>query len=313
MFGLKSKSQRAELLEYRTNGVGKVDKEAGIIFGVRILGKESANGRSYSDRAMNDATRMYESAKVNIDHPAEHQRERGFGDGFGELRNVRREGDAVIGDLHYVRSHPMAPLILEYAERFPRQFGLSHHADGRVSRKGGKVIVESVEVVHSVDIVGCPATNRGLFESVNFHRNVATLPKNEQFGMLYELPQDTQGKVMDMALGSFGKLLKKGLTEMELGGEETVPTMADLSEDELAIVNALRSDAAVADKWKTIEELVTAIIGEPTATGATPTSESLRRRLATQKPAIRPVSLRESAYRLPANGERINFRSGLAR
>ncbi len=144
----------------------RVDKEAGIIHGVRILGKESKNGRTYSDSAMRDAARLYEGRKVNVDHPGEKQQERGFTEGIGELRNIRTEGDAIIGDLHYAKSHRDAPLVVEYAERFPKQFGLSHHADGRVSRKGGKVMVESVEVVHSVDIVGSPATNRGLFESV---------------------------------------------------------------------------------------------------------------------------------------------------
>ena len=71
----------------------------------------------------------------------------------------------VYGDLHYLKSHPQAELVAEAAERNPNRIGLSHHAEGTVRMDGSRVIFETVERVHSVDLVQTPATNAGLFES----------------------------------------------------------------------------------------------------------------------------------------------------
>lgn len=158
----------AKITEAVCGSPSKVDREAGVISGVKILGKESKNGREYTDAAMEEAARLYEGAKVNIDHRRENPKaERGFLEGFGELRNVTRKSDGVFGDLHFLKSHPAADAVCESAERFPNQFGLSHDADGEVANRDGKWIVESVKQVHSVDVVGRPATNAGIFESID--------------------------------------------------------------------------------------------------------------------------------------------------
>lgn len=143
----------------------RVDREAGLIEGVRILGPDSKNGRHYSPRAMSEAARLYEGAPVNVDHPATERKDRPLAEAFGWIRNVRQEPDGVYGDLHYLRSHPQAELVAEAAERNPNRIGLSHHAEGTVRMDGQRVIVETVERVHSVDLVQTPATNAGLFES----------------------------------------------------------------------------------------------------------------------------------------------------
>lgn len=143
----------------------RVDREAGLIEGVRILGPSSKNGRHYSPRAMAEAARLYEGAPVNVDHPATERKDRPLAEAFGWIRNVRQEPDGVYGDLHYLRSHPQAELVAEAAERNPNRIGLSHHAEGTVRMDGQRVIVETVERVHSVDLVQTPATNAGLFES----------------------------------------------------------------------------------------------------------------------------------------------------
>ena len=143
----------------------RVDREAGLIEGVRILGPDSKNGRKYSPRAMAEAARLYEGAPVNVDHPATERKDRPLAEAFGWIRNVRQEADGVYGDLHYLRSHPQAELVAEAAERNPNRIGLSHHAEGTVRMDGQRVIVETVERVHSVDLVQTPATNAGLFES----------------------------------------------------------------------------------------------------------------------------------------------------
>jgi hypothetical protein len=144
-----------------------VDRAAGVISGVKVLGRDSKNGRTYSDQAMADNARLAEGAKVHINHPERDRpnRERGISEMFGELKNITTTKDGNFAELHYVKSHPMAESIVERAERFPRSFGLSQNAEGKVRMSAGKQIVESLVTLRSVDLVDTPATTAGLYES----------------------------------------------------------------------------------------------------------------------------------------------------
>jgi hypothetical protein len=155
------------LFEITYSDAPQVDRESGVIRGVRILGRVSRNGREYSDAALQQAARLYEGLGVNLNHPERPQSDgtRDVEDGFGWLETIEVRGDGVYGNLHYFRAHPSADVIVEAATRNPRRFGLSHHAEGCVAQKNGKVVVEAVESVRSVDLVQNPATNNGLFES----------------------------------------------------------------------------------------------------------------------------------------------------
>lgn len=155
------------LLEITFSDAPRVDQDAGVIRGVRILGRRSRNGREYSDGALAQAARLYQRLGVNLNHPHRPSADgaRDVQDGFGWLEAIEVRPDGVYGDLHYFRAHPGADLIVEAAMRNPRRFGLSHHAEGRVVQRDGRLIVESIESVRSVDIVQNPATNLGLFES----------------------------------------------------------------------------------------------------------------------------------------------------
>jgi hypothetical protein len=144
-----------------------VDREAGVIRGVKILGAESKNGRTYSPKAMKDAAAMYEGMGVNTNHPSRDKPgvERPIQDGIGWLEGVEVKADGVYGNLHIVKAHAMANSMFEIAERKPDRLGLSHNASGVTSQNKGKTVVESIESVRSVDIVQNPATNNSLFES----------------------------------------------------------------------------------------------------------------------------------------------------
>lgn len=162
-------STRETLIETVYSDSPKVNREAGVVAGVRILGASSKNGREYSEQAMQQAATIYEGLGVNVNHPDRKNAsvERGVGDGIGWLSGVKYipEQKAVVGDLNILKEHPLAGLLFEAAERNPKRFGLSHNAEGRMGTKGGKRVVESIESVRSVDIVQTPATNTGLFES----------------------------------------------------------------------------------------------------------------------------------------------------
>lgn len=162
-----------------------VDRDSGVIRGVKILGRQSRNNRVYSDAALNQAAYLYEGLAVNLDHPLRSASgsDRSVADGFGWLTSVGVRESGVFGDLHFLRTHPQAPMIAEAAERNPRRFGLSHNAVGRVTLRDGASVVEAIERVHSVDVVQNPATSLGLFESENATMTTTLTELCEQAGL----------------------------------------------------------------------------------------------------------------------------------
>ncbi len=154
------------LQEFVVSPCARVDREAGLIRDVKILGYASANGRRYSPEAVRRAVGLYEGIRVNVDHPpsARPEAERSLASRFGMLKSVAARDDGLYGDLHYLRSHPLAELTAEAAERMPEALGLSHNAEGRVAQQAGQAVVEEIVRVRSVDLVADPATTRSLFE-----------------------------------------------------------------------------------------------------------------------------------------------------
>lgn len=141
-----------------------IDREAGVIRGVKILGATSTNGRLYPAEVRKAARPMYEGQGVNLDHVADDEKRRVL-DGFGRLSNVQEREDGLYGDLEYLRKHPYSEQFLEAAERMPEQVGLSHSAFGEVKMENGMEVVEAIHKVKSVDLVRYPASTKGLFES----------------------------------------------------------------------------------------------------------------------------------------------------
>ena len=67
----------------------RVDRAAGVIRGVKVLGLESKNGRTYLAEALAQAVPLYEGAKVNVNH-SKHgpAAPRDYQDRIGILRAV---------------------------------------------------------------------------------------------------------------------------------------------------------------------------------------------------------------------------------
>jgi hypothetical protein len=141
----------------------RVDREAGIIRDVLILGQKSANGRTYTADAMSAAAKLYEGVPVYIDHQPEGRRS--YRDKIGRLTAVAFRDGGLRGDLHINPAHPAAAQLFWDAEHHPAAVGLSHDAEGRVvTTRDGQTIVEAIESVRSVDLVAEPATTQSLFE-----------------------------------------------------------------------------------------------------------------------------------------------------
>jgi hypothetical protein len=146
----------------------RVDRDAAVIRGVKILGLESRNGRSYLPSAVAAAATLYEGIKVYVNHAKGSAPARDYQDRLGVLRGVAmHDGDGLFGDLHFNPKHALAEQLLWDAEHATENVGLSHHVVARTARRGDGVVIESIERVESVDLVADPATTRSLFESAS--------------------------------------------------------------------------------------------------------------------------------------------------
>ncbi len=159
----------SELLqEYVDSGSQRlrVDRAAGVIRGVKLLGLASRNGRRYREGALIEAVGLYEGAKVNINHPKGHPLSpRDYQDRLGVVRGVQfRTGEGLFGDLHFNPKHALSEQLVWDAEHAPQNVGMSHNVLARTSRSGDETIVEAITKVQSIDLVADPATTSGLYE-----------------------------------------------------------------------------------------------------------------------------------------------------
>ena len=146
----------------------RVDTESAVIFGVKVIGSNSANGRFYPPATLRAAMQMYEGCAVGLDHGERGTADaRPVGSRVGWLEHVREGAGGLVADLHLLKSHQLTPMLLEAASRRPELFGLSHDAEGRIVRRDGKNVVEEITRVRSVDVVTSPATTQSMFESEN--------------------------------------------------------------------------------------------------------------------------------------------------
>lgn len=147
----------------------RVDRQQGIVRGVKVLGLTSRNGRVYLPTALEQAAPLYEGARVNVNHPAgDPKGARDYRDRIGSVQGVAyRPGEGLYGDLHYNPKHSLAEQLAWDAEHGGENVGLSHNVEARVSRHEGRLMVEEITRVHSVDLVASPATTRGLYEQTN--------------------------------------------------------------------------------------------------------------------------------------------------
>lgn len=146
---------------HESSEIGRPSVSDGVIASVRILGAISANGRRYTRESMEGAIALYEGLGVNVDH---RMGAREVKDRIGALKGVRLSGDhlGLSGDLHYLASHPVAPILKESAERLPEALGFSHVIEAEFGES--KQVVSKIVKVHSVDLVADPATTSSLFE-----------------------------------------------------------------------------------------------------------------------------------------------------
>jgi len=261
----QAKAQPIHLMESVFGKPTAIDKEAGVISGVKILGIHSRNkgGYEYSQQALQEAAECYEGIKVNTDHPDRKtpNAARSVTEGIGWLKNCRVvEGEGVYGDLHVLKSHPMANLLFEAAERNPKHMGLSHNADGHAVNRGGKRIIESVEKVRSVDLVGNPATNDTLFEGVYENEGDTPVKTKTLKAILEDLPKGGAHRKAIVALMEMDGMADMGPdTAIAMPADVESPSADQATRSAFkAAIDAILDDESLswADTQAKIKELV---------------------------------------------------------
>jgi len=144
----------------------RVDRDQAVIYGVKLVGLVSLNGRKYLPEALRKGASLYEGAPVNINHSSEDESVPSSYDRFGQVHNPHYvEGQGIFGDIHYLKSHPMAERLTEAAEKMPDIFNMSHVIEAGTTRDGDLIIVHEILEVRSIDVVTDGATTKSLTES----------------------------------------------------------------------------------------------------------------------------------------------------
>jgi hypothetical protein len=169
-----------EIFEFVQGDPGKpmrVDREAGVIRGVKVLGPKSANtsGNEYpreTREALAKEINAAGGARAYVDHPQHgaSNETRSYRDSLGIHRNLRETGSGLVSDFYYNKAHPLAEQLVYDAEHMPELCGFSINTRcGRDRMEGGRRIIESIQwdrLRHGIDAVARGATCSTLYESL---------------------------------------------------------------------------------------------------------------------------------------------------
>lgn len=166
------------LRESSTFQKAKVDREKGIIYGVKVLAESSRNGFVYPLATRQKAHTLLENLRVNIDHLTKKDAKADvpLAARFGKLVNVREGPGGTYADLRYNVKHKLAESIAYAAEELPDTLGMSINGGGRGAGKtpDGKTIVGEIIRLRSCDVVADPGSTHSLFESETMDDELTT-------------------------------------------------------------------------------------------------------------------------------------------
>jgi len=216
-----------------------------IVEGVKVLGLESRNGRSYLREAVKKALPKYEGKWVYIDHrllsaslpPGSTEQPRGIAEKFARIINARiDETGGIRSDLKFNPRHPFCQIFLGWLETDTEALGLSHSVEGLMRRDTttNKDIVYEITDVESVDIVSEPATTKSILESMNPN---AMMPTDD--GYAAKVGEVIQAIMMDKELDDKAK-------------KANVLTLLNLMDDEIPADEEMDKDAPV-DEEKPVD------------------------------------------------------------
>ena len=142
----------------------RVDRTQSIVYGIKVLGFTSQNGRVYERKAIQEALHLYNQCPVNKDHITEAP---SFSDRIGWLSNPVLREDGLYADFNYNPHADGIESFLWFAEHEGLgDIGFSHMVQGKWTvDPDGTERVMKIDRVKSVDLVANPATTKSIFES----------------------------------------------------------------------------------------------------------------------------------------------------
>lgn len=275
----------------------------GVISGVKLLGMQSKNGRSYSEQAIQKAlaSKFYEGATIYVDHPGKGGQGRSYRDRFARVENVRMEqGKGLFGDMRFNPHHPMAAQVIWDAENKTEGVGLSHNIIAKTRNVKGGEIIEEITKVHSVDLVDNPATTRSLFEcSQECDSKDCPMKKDKK--------EQTVAKLLEAHMAKYPEPARKLLQEMAndpvMGAMAATGQAAGTPEE--AIKSGMRTAVMAAfddpslDSNETLEKIRALLAALDAALGKTPTQDA-GSKVASNLPPTPPAEGQDGK---PAEGE----------
>ncbi len=175
---LKRRWRCTEVAEDSTPQV-RVDREKGEIYDVLVLGLKARNKRRYTLEAREDAIKrnVYEGLAVYIGPHKRHRfAKRSPNDHAGKLEGVYKaaNGEIRARKLLVNRATRGGQIAMEIADKFPDQFGLSHHALIDGYEEDGEKIVTCIAEATVADLVKDPGTTDGIFEETDMGQETET-------------------------------------------------------------------------------------------------------------------------------------------
>jgi|GEM_PF-6385340 hypothetical protein len=243
-------------------GLRGVDRAKSIVYGVKVLGFNSQNGRVYERQAIQEAMHMYNQCPVNKDHITDAP---SFSDRIGWLSNPRLEADGLYADFHYNPHAEGVDSFLWFAENNGLgDIGFSHMVQGKWTLDpDGTERVVRIDRVKSVDLVANPATTKNIFES-EVPDKISRL-RDEGY------PQDQAVAIaLDMARrGDIGEQPEKNMDATKMMQEENPVKEMYKEGDDLALADATPpasqdSSSAAEPDMELFHKLMSVVNGEQT-------------------------------------------------
>ena len=236
----------------------RVDRTQSIVYGIKVLGFTSQNGRVYEKKAIQEALHLYNQCPVNKDHITEAP---SFSDRIGWLSNPVLREDGLYADFNYNPHADGIESFLWFAEHEGLgSIGFSHMVQGKwtVDPDGTERVVK-IDRVKSVDLVANPATTKSIFES-EVPDKIKTL-KDEGY------PQD-QAVAIALDMARRGDIGEEDMNPEKMMSEEN-PVKEMYKEADLALADATppsgQDSSSVAEPdMELFHKLMSVVNGEQT-------------------------------------------------
>lgn len=208
----------------------------GVVRGVKLLGLRSRNRRNYDTPGVRKtAVEHLSGARIFIDHPETPVSPRSYRDAFGVVENCQYvSGKGFYGDIRYNPKHFLADQFIWDVKNNPSGLGMSVNARliyGPKKDKNGDEVVESIEMVRSLDVVTKPATSAGIFEHEEESVMDLSTLKEKHADIVEQIASEERAK---FAKSSETSEVEKAMAELQMRLKDATEQLAEVKKAEEA-------------------------------------------------------------------------------